>query len=67
MTMYKVSAANTYWLFYYDFLKGCFLLPLYLKNIKQQISNFSYLFLCARAIILKIGSFLLMGKVVGIS
>jgi hypothetical protein len=38
-----------------------------LKNIKQQISNFSYLLLCARAIILKIGNFLLNGKVVGIS
>jgi hypothetical protein len=36
-----------------------------LKNIKQQISDFSYL-LCARAIILKIGSFLFKGKVVGI-
>jgi hypothetical protein len=25
---------------------GCFLLPLYLKNIKQQISIFSNFFLC---------------------
>jgi hypothetical protein len=38
-----------------------------LKNIKQHISNFSYLFLCARAIILKIGNFLLKGNVVGFS
>jgi hypothetical protein len=37
-----------------------------LKNIKQQISNFSYLLLCAGAIILKFGNFLLKGKVVGI-
>jgi hypothetical protein len=37
-----------------------------LKNIKQQISNFSYLLLCARAIILKFGNFLLKGRVVGI-
>jgi hypothetical protein len=47
--------------------KGCFLLPLHLKNIKQQSSNFSYLLLCARAIILKFGNFFLKGKVVGIS
>jgi hypothetical protein len=37
-----------------------------LKNIKQHISNFSYLLLCVRAIILKLGNFLLKGKVVGI-
>jgi hypothetical protein len=30
-----------------------------LKNIKQQISNFSYLLFCARAIILKFGILLL--------
>jgi hypothetical protein len=36
-----------------------------LKNVKQPISNFSYLLLCARAIILKFGNFLLKGKVVG--
>jgi hypothetical protein len=41
---------------------GCFLLPLYLKNIKQQISKFFYLLLCARAIILEFGNFLLKGK-----
>jgi hypothetical protein len=41
---------------------GCFLLPLYLKNIKQQISKFSYLLLCARAIILEFGNFVLKGK-----
>ena len=46
--------------------KGCFLLPLYLTNIKQQISNFPYLLLCARAIIRKFGIFLLKGRVVGI-
>jgi hypothetical protein len=40
----------------------CFLLLLYLKNIKQQISKFSYLLLCARAIILELGNFLLKGK-----
>jgi hypothetical protein len=38
-----------------------------LKDIKQQISNFFYLLLCAGAIILKFGNFLLKGKVVGIS
>jgi hypothetical protein len=41
---------------------GCFLLPLYLKNVKQQIPNFSYLLLCARAIILKFRNFLLKGR-----
>jgi hypothetical protein len=41
---------------------GCFLLSLYLKNIKQQISKFFYLLLCARAIILEFGKFLLKGK-----
>jgi hypothetical protein len=38
---------------------GCFLLPLYLKNVKQQIFNFFYLIICARAIILEFGNFLL--------
>jgi hypothetical protein len=33
-----------------------------LKNIKQQISKFSYLLLCARAIILEFGNFLFKGK-----
>jgi hypothetical protein len=33
-----------------------------LENIKQQISNFSYLLLCARAIILEFGNFLLKGR-----
>jgi hypothetical protein len=33
-----------------------------LKNVKQQISNFSYLLLCARAIILEFGNFLLKGR-----
>jgi hypothetical protein len=41
---------------------GFFLLPLYLKNIKQQISNFSYLLLCAREIILEFRNFLLKGR-----
>jgi hypothetical protein len=41
---------------------GCFLLPLYLKNIKQQISKFFYLLFCARAIILKFGNFFPMEK-----
>jgi hypothetical protein len=66
MTLYQILATITYWLFYYDFLKflvnGCFLLPLYLKNVKQQIPNFSYLLLCARAIILEFGHFLLKGR-----
>jgi hypothetical protein len=66
MTLYQVLATNTYLIFYYDFLnflaKGCFLLPLYLKNVKQQISIFFYLLLCARAIILEFDNFLLKGK-----
>jgi hypothetical protein len=37
-----------------------------LENVKQQISNFSYLLLCARAIILEFGNFLLMERVVEI-
>jgi hypothetical protein len=41
---------------------GCFLLRLYLKNIKQQIYNFSYLLLYTREIILEFGNFLLKGK-----
>jgi hypothetical protein len=41
---------------------GCFPLPLYLKNIKQQISKFSCLLLCARAVILEFGNFFLKGK-----
>jgi hypothetical protein len=41
---------------------GCFLLPLYLKNVKQHISNFFYLLLCARAITLEFGNFLLNGR-----
>jgi hypothetical protein len=45
---------------------GCFLLLLYLKNIKQQISNFSYLLLCARAIILEFGNLFLRERVVEI-
>jgi hypothetical protein len=40
---------------------GCFL-QLYMKNIKQQISKFSYLLLCIRAIILEFDNFLLKGK-----
>jgi hypothetical protein len=46
---------------------GCFLLPLYLKNIKQQISKFSYFLLCARVIILEFGNFLLKEDGVGVS
>jgi hypothetical protein len=33
-----------------------------LKNAKQQIPIFSYLLLCARAIILEFGNFLLKGR-----
>jgi hypothetical protein len=33
-----------------------------LENIKQQISNFFYLLLCARAIIVEFGNFLLKGR-----
>jgi hypothetical protein len=42
--------------------KGCFLIPLYFKNVIQQIPNFSYLFIGARAIILEFGNFLLKGR-----
>jgi hypothetical protein len=61
MTLYQVLATNTHWSFYCDFL-----LPLYLKNVKQQISNFFYLLLCARAIILEFGNFFLGERVVEI-
>jgi hypothetical protein len=70
MSLYQVLATNTYWSSYCDFLKflamGCFLLPLYLKNVKQPISNFSYLLFCARAIVLEFGNFLLRERVVEI-
>jgi hypothetical protein len=66
MIVYQMLATNTYWLVCCDFLKflamGCFLLPLYLKNVKQHISNFSCLLLCARAIILEFGNFFLKGR-----
>jgi hypothetical protein len=66
MTVYQILATNTYWLFYYNFLKflanGVLSTTLYLKNVKQQISNFSYLLLCARAIILEFCNFLLKGR-----
>jgi hypothetical protein len=71
MTLYKFLATNTYKVFYYDFpkflAKGVLSTSTIYENIKQQISNFSYLLLCARAIILKFGKFLLKGRVVGIS
>jgi hypothetical protein len=48
MSLCQMFATNTYLLFYYDFLKflakGCFLLLLYLKNVKQHISNFPIFF-----------------------
>jgi hypothetical protein len=66
MTLYQVLGTSAYWLFYCDFLKfsviGVLSTTTILENVKQQISNFSYLLLCARAIILKFGNFLLRGK-----
>jgi hypothetical protein len=66
MTLYQILATNTYWLFYCDFLrflaKGVLSTTTILENIKQQISNFSCLLLCARAIILEFGNFFLKGR-----
>jgi hypothetical protein len=65
MTLYQILATNNYWLFYCDFLKvlanGVLSTTTILENIKQHISNFLYLLLCARAIILEFGNFLLKG------
>jgi hypothetical protein len=66
MTLYQVLPNDIYWSFYCDFLKfwGLVVLPTttIVGNVKQHISIFSYLLLCARAIILKFGNFLLRGK-----
>jgi hypothetical protein len=67
MTLYQILATNTYWSFYCDFLKflakGVLSTTTILeKNVKQQLSNFSYLLLCARAIILEFGNFCLREK-----
>jgi hypothetical protein len=66
MTLYQILATNTYSLFYYDFLKflanGVLSSTTILENVKQQISNFSYLLICARAIILVFVHFLLKGR-----
>jgi hypothetical protein len=70
MTLYKFLAINTYLLFFYDFpnflAKGVLSTTTILENVKQEISNFFYLLLYARAIILKFGIFFLKGRVVGI-
>jgi hypothetical protein len=66
MTLYQILATNTYWLFYCDFLKFLAKWVLstitILENDKQQIPNFSYLLLCARAIILEFSNILLKGR-----
>jgi hypothetical protein len=66
MTLHQILATNIYWLFYCDFLKflakGVLSTTTILENVKQQIYNFFYLLLCARAIILEFGNFLLKGK-----
>jgi hypothetical protein len=66
MTLYQVLATITYWSFFCDFLKflakGVLSTTTILENVKQQISNFSYLLLCARSIILEFGNFLLREK-----
>jgi hypothetical protein len=70
MTLYKFLAINTYLLFFYDFpnflAKGVLSTTTILENVKQEISNFFYLLLYARAIILKFGIFFITGRVVGI-
>jgi hypothetical protein len=66
MTLYQVLATGAYWSFCCDFLKflviGVLSIITILEKCQQQISNFSYLFLCSRAIILEFGNFLLRGK-----
>jgi hypothetical protein len=66
MTLYQILATNTYCLFYCDFLKflanGVLSTTTILENVKQRISNFSYLLLYARAIILEFGNFLHKGR-----
>jgi hypothetical protein len=70
MTLYKFLAINTYFLFCYDFLKflgkGVLSTTTIIEKYQTRDSNFSYLLLCARAIILKFCIFLLKGRVVGI-
>jgi hypothetical protein len=70
MTLYKFLAINIYLLFCYDFLKflakGVLSTTTILEKYQTTDSNFSYLLLCARAIIRKFGIFLLKGRVVGI-
>jgi hypothetical protein len=66
MALHQVLATNTYWSVFCDFLNflaiGVLSTTTIQENVKQHISNFSYLFLCARAIILEFGNFLLRGE-----
>jgi hypothetical protein len=66
MTLYQILATNAYWLFYYDFLKflakGVLSTTTILEKCQTTDFYFSYLLLCARAIILEFGNFLLKGK-----
>jgi hypothetical protein len=66
MTLYQVLATDTYWSFYCDFLKFLAIVVLSTTTIleKCQTTDFLifYFLLCARAIILEFGNFLLRGK-----
>jgi hypothetical protein len=66
MTLHQILAPNTYWLFYCDFLKflgkGVLSTTTILEKCQTTDSNFLYLLLCAREIILEFRNFLLKGK-----
>jgi hypothetical protein len=66
MTLYQVSAIDSYWSFYCDFLKflaiGVLSTTTILEKCQTTYFLFFYVLLCARAIILEIGNFLLRGK-----
>jgi hypothetical protein len=67
MTLYHSLATDTYWSFYGDFLRFLAIGVLSTTIILEKCQTtyfliFFYLFLCARAINLEIGNFLLRGK-----
>jgi hypothetical protein len=66
MTLFQVLVNDIYWSFYCDFLKFWGLVVLSTTTIVGKCQTtyfyFFYLLLCARAIILKFGNFLLRAR-----